>query len=223
MNGLRIILLGMAAVLLSTRAGAQTRSNTLVITSPANGTVVAPGQTITVSITVNSGTYPYGVVVVGGEDAGPGVMEAPASGMSPVSSPSTVSISIAIPTNAFPGKFGITATGATSLGVLQSSYEVVLDVERTDSPVSLRVDPPSFHIQQGQTLQLSVIGVYADGSWHGLTHASSLQMTSSNTAVATVQNGSVTAAGIGNANIQISYAGLTANAPVVVSQSTGIP
>lgn len=223
MNVLRIIFLGMAAALFSTGAGAQARSNALVITSPANGTVVAPGQTISVSITVNSGTYPGGVVVVGGEDGGPGVMEAPASGMSPVSSPSTVSISITIPTNAFPGKFGITATGVSPSGVLQGSYEAVLDVERTDSPVSLRVDPPSFHIQQGQTLQLSVTGVYADGSWHGLTHSSSLQMTSSNTAVATVQNGSVTAAGIGNANIQISYAGLTANAPVVVSQSTVIP
>lgn len=222
MKVLRIIFLGMAAVLLSTGAGAQARSNALVITSPANGTVVAPGQTITVSITVNSGTYPGGVVVVGGEDGGPGVMEAPSSGPSPVSSPSTVSISITIPTNAFPGKFGITATGVNPSGVLQGSFEVVLDVERTDSPVSLRVDPPSFHIQQGQTLQLSVTGVYADGSWHGLTHSSSLQMTSSNTAVVTVQNGSVTATGVGNANIQISYASLTANAPVVVSHSTVI-
>jgi len=212
----------MAAMLLSTGAGAQARSNALVITSPANGTVVAPGQTISVSITVNSGTYPGGVVVVGGEDGGPGVMEAPASGMSPVSSPASVSISITIPTNAFPGKFGITATGVNPSGVLQGSFEVVLDVERTDSPVSLRVDPPSLHIQQGQTLRLSVTGVYADGSWHGLTHSSSLQMTSSNAAVATVQDGSVTAAGIGNANIQISYPGLTANAPVVVSASTVI-
>jgi hypothetical protein len=127
MKILRIIFLGVAAALLSTGAGAQARSNELVISSPANGTVVAPGQTIMVSITVNSGNYPGGVVVVGGEDGGPGVMGAPASGMSPVSSPSAVSIPITIPTNAFPGKFGITATGVDPSGVLALRQGMRLD------------------------------------------------------------------------------------------------
>jgi hypothetical protein len=42
-------------------------------------------------------------------------------------------------------------------------------VERADTPVSLRIDPGSFHIKQGQSLPLTVFEVYADGSWHGLT------------------------------------------------------
>jgi len=217
MKILRIILLGMAAMLLSTGAGAQLRSNALVITSPASGTVVAPGQTISVSVTVNSGTYPSGIGIVGGQDGGTMLTAGPLSGSS------SPTVSVTIPTDAVPGPLGLSATGADSSGNLETSAELMLDVERTDSPVGLRVDPPSFHIQQGQTLQLSVTGVYADGSWHGLTHSSSLQITSSNPAVATVQNGSVTAAGIGNANIQIAYGSLTANAPVVVSNSTVTP
>lgn len=211
-----VLVLGIIAVLSAT-ANAQVESNALVITSPANGTVVAPGQIVTVLVTAKSGTYPGGIVILGGEDGGPSVTQEPASGLAPVTSPSTLSFSVTIPVKTNPGDFTISAAGTDPSGVLQASYDVTLDVERTDSPVSLRVDPPSFHIQQGQSLHLSVIGVYADGSWHGLTHSSNLQMTSSNTAVATVQNGSVTGAGVGNANIQISYANRTANAPVVVT------
>lgn len=208
---------------LSATANAQVESNALVITSPANGTVVAPGQIVTVLVTANSGTYPGGIVILGGEDGGPSVTQEPASGLAPVTSPSALSFSVTIPAKAIPGNFTLSAAGTDPSGVLQTSYDVTLDVERTDAPVSLRVDPPSFHIEQGQSLQLSVIGVYADGSWQGLTHSSKLQTTSSNTAVATVQNGSVTATGVGNANIQISYASLTANASVVVSSNTVNP
>lgn len=202
-------------MLLAAGAGAQVRSNALIITSPANGTVVAPGQVISVSVKVNSGTYPGGIGIVGGQDGGTMVIAGPLSG-------SSLTFSVTIPTDAAPGPLGISATGADSSGNLDASSEVTLDVERTDSPVSLRTDPPSFHIQQGQSLPLNVIGVYADGSWHALTRSARLQMTSTNTSVATVQNGSIVGSSPGNANIRISYASLTANAPVVVSNSTVI-
>jgi len=203
--------IGMMA-LLPAISNAQVESNALVITSPANGTVVAPGQIITVSVTINSGTYPNGIGILGGEDGGPAVMLPPVSGTSPLS------FSVTIPANAFPGKFTISAAGDdSSSGVLQTSYDVTLDVERTDSPVSLRVDPPSMHFQHvGQSLPLNVTGVYADGSWHGLTRSSLLQMTSSNTAIATVTNNSIKAVSPGNATIQVSYGSLTASVPIYV-------
>jgi hypothetical protein len=209
---------GMTAALLSASLNAQAfRGTALVITSPTNGTVVAPGQTITVAVTVNSRTYPHGVAIVGGEDGGPSVMEAPGSGLSSVLGPSTLSFSVTIPTNAFPGRFGISALGPDSSGTVQGSYEVTLDVERTDTPVSLRVDPPSMHFQHvGQSLRLNVIGVYADGSWHGLTQSSRLQMTSSNTGIAAVTNGSIKAVSPGNTTIQVSYGSLTASVPIYV-------
>jgi hypothetical protein len=205
-----------AMALLSMTANAQVDSNALVITSPANGTVVAPGQTITVSVTINSGTYPSGITIIGGEPGGPSVL------LPPVSAASPMSFSVTIPANAFPGTFTISAGGTDPSGVLQTSYDVVLDVERTDSPVSLRVDPPSFHIQEGQSLPVRVVGVYADGSWQGLTQSSRLQLTSSNAAVATVQNGVVTATGVGNADIEISYDTLTTMAAVAVTASTSV-
>lgn len=205
-----------AMAVLSASANAQVESNALVITSPANGTVVAPGQIITVSVTINSGTYPSGIGILGGEAGGPAVMLPPISGASPLS------FSVTIPANAFPGKFTISAAGDdSSSGVLQTSYDVTLDVERTDSPVSLRVDPTSMHFQHvGQSLSLKVTGVYADGSWHGLTHSPLLQMTSSDTAVAKITNGAVKAVSLGNTTIQVKYERLSASVPIYVSQVT---
>lgn len=208
--------IGMVVALFSSATSAQpARGNSLAITSPSGGTVVTPGQTISVSVVVNSGTYPNGIGIVGGQDGGGTMMIAgPLSG-------SSLTFAVTIPADALPGPLGISATGTDASGTLDASAEVSLDVERTDTPVSLRVSPPSFHVQQGQSLPLTVFGVYADGSWQGLTESSRLQTSSSNTVVATVQNGSVVAGEPGNANIQISYDGLTATVPVVVAGSGG--
>jgi hypothetical protein len=86
-----------------------------------------------------------------------------------------------------------------------------------DTPVSLRVDPPSMHFQHvGQSLPLNVTGVYADGSWHGLTHSSLLRMTSSNTVIANITNGSIEAVSPGSATIQVTYGSLTVSVPTYV-------
>jgi hypothetical protein len=216
-----ILLFGFGIMALSPLvSNAQTRSDALVITSPASGTVVAPGQVVTMSVTVNSGTYPSGVAVMGGEDGGPSVMEAPESGLSPVSGPSTLTFSVTIPASSFPGKFGISAAGTNASGILQSSYEITLEVERTDSPVSLRVDPPSLHLRfVGDSVHFTVTGIYQDGSWHGLSQSSALQITSENTAVAIAKDGSIVASGPGNTLIQILYGSATATIAVSVPNS----
>lgn len=213
MKTLAMAVIGIAAVVSSMAARAQLihQGNALVITSPANGTVVNPGETITVLVAVNSGTYPKGVAILGGETSGPGVTAGPLSG-------SSLSFSVTIPANADSGPFQISANGIDSSGNFDASFRVTLDVERTDTPVSLRIDPQSFHIQQGQSLPLTVFGVYADGSWHELTQSSRLQVTSSNTAVAAVQNGTIAGNGAGNAAIQIAYEGVSASASVVVTE-----
>lgn len=206
--------IGIAAVLFSMDVSAAARVYPLVVTAPTNGTVVAPGQTITVSVTVKSGTYPNGVAIIGGQVDGPMVTAGPLSG-------SSLSFSVTIPANANPGLLSITAGGTDSSGTLDSSASVTLDVERTDTPVSLRVDPPSMHFAYlGQSLPLTVIGVYADGSWHGLTQSSILQISSTNTAVATASGGSITASGAGNTTLQISYGSLTATVAVYVPNAS---
>ncbi len=172
-----LAVIGLAALLSASLNAQPFRGTALVITSPKNGTVVASGQTISVSVTVNSGTYPGGIGIVGGQDGGTMVIAGPLSG-------SSLTFSVTIPADAAPGPLGISATGADSSGTLDASTEVTLDVEQTDSPVRLRVDPPSMHFPHvGQSLSLNVTGVYADGSWHGLTRSSLLQMTSGNATI----------------------------------------
>lgn len=206
--------ISITGVILSTATSAQImqQTNALAITSPVNGTVVNPGETITVSVIVNSGTYPKGIAVIGGEAGGPGVMAGPLSG-------SSLSYSVTIPPTADSGPFAISANGIDSAGNFDSSFQVTLDVERTDAPVSLRVDPPSMHFQHvGQSLPLNVTGVYADGSWHGLSQSSLLQMISSNTTIATVTNGTIKAMSPGNTTIQVSYGSLTADVSIYVPE-----
>jgi hypothetical protein len=210
MRTLTLAAIGMTAVLLSGASSGQMiqQGNALVITSPSSGTVVTPGETITTSVTVNSGTYPNGIAIIGGEAGGPGVFAGPLSGPS-------ASFSVTIPANADSGPFQISADGIDSSGNFDSSFPVTLDVEQSGSPTSLRVDPPSIHLQNvGQSLPLTVIGVSANGSWQGLTQSSLLQMTSNNTAIATVQNGAVEASSPGNTDIQVSYGSLTVSIPV---------
>jgi hypothetical protein len=214
MKTLTMAAIGITAVLLSVASSAQIihQGNALVITSPSTGTVVNPGETITISVTVNSGTYPKGIAIIGGEAGGPGVMAGPLSGPSP-------SFSVTIPANADSGPFAISANGIDSSGKFDSSFQVTLDVERSGSLVSLRVDPPTIHFQNvGQSLPLTVIGVSANGSWQGLTHSSLLHITSNDTAIASVQNDSIKASGPGNTHILVSYGRLKVDVPVYVPQ-----
>ena len=104
-----------------------------------------------------------------------------------------------------------------SSGTLDTSAAITLDVEQSGSPASLRVDPPSIHFQNvGQSLPLTVIGLYADGSRQGLTQSSLLQVSSNNTAIATVQDRSIKASSPGNTDIQVSYGSLKVSVPVYV-------
>jgi hypothetical protein len=211
MKTLVMAAIGMAAALVSMDSSGAARFYPLVITAPVNGTVVAPGQSVTITVTVASGyTYPNGVAMFGGQDDGAAVMVGPQS---------SLTFSVTIPTNANSGPLTLTASGTDSSGTLDNSATITVDVEQpsTSTPVSLRVDPPSMHFAYiGQTLPLNLIGVYANGSWQGLTQSSKLQISSANTAIATVTGGSVTSTGTGSTTLQVSYGSLTATVPVSV-------
>lgn len=204
--------IGMAAALISMDSSGAARFYPLVITAPANGTVVAPGQAVTVTVTLASGyTYPNGVALFGGQDDGASVMVGPQA---------SLTFSVTIPSNAISGLLTLTAAGADSSGTLDNSATITVDVEQPSTstpPVSLRVDPASMHFAYiGQTLPLNLIGVYADGSWQGITQSSQMQISSANTSIATVTGGSVTSTGTGNTTLTISYGSLTATVPVYV-------
>ena len=169
----------------------------LQITSPLDGTVVTPGQTISVSVTslVN---ISFKQVFVIAEQPLP---------TSTIASSAPAQFSLLIPQDARPGKYLLTAWGTTTGNQTQGSAPVTIDVERADLPTKLTASKSRIGFQsQGQKVALRIYGTFADGSVLDLSVSSNLAYTSSNARVATVDtNGVVTATAAGNASITATY------------------
>lgn len=186
-------------------------ANSLTITSPATGTVVAPGQVLTVNVSA-SGTYPNGIAIVGGS---------PLITSQGTQTGSNPTFSITIPPNAPAGAFGLSAMGSVSTGALVQSAEVTLDVERPDAPQTLAVQPAEAHLNYvGDSLSLNAaMGTYADGGRFDLRRSSSLQASSSNPNVVIFQGGWLIAAGPGSATVTFTVGTATAQVKVTVPNS----
>jgi hypothetical protein len=181
----------------------------LIIVSPNAGRTIQPGQAVTISVHVPSGTYPYGVGIVGQDPLG-------FAGPSPVVG-STVAFTLTVPAYTPPGPYEITAAAADSIGALVSSNPITLDVERADIPTALLVDPPSVSKRLvGDTLLLTIFGVFAGGQEIDLTHSTKLKFNSENTTVAVVQDGILSAVGVGQTNLDVQYGSITAKISVTV-------
>jgi len=169
----------------------------LQITSPSNGTIVNPGQTLSVSVTSPAGATFTQVDVIG---------EAPI-GISAVGSSLPAQFSLSIPSDIDCGQYRLTAEGTTTTGQTAESASIIIDVERPDLPVSLSTFPSGIFLQQpSQTIPLIVMGTFADGSILDVTGSSYVSYTSGNTAVATVdQHGMVTAVAPGSGYIKATY------------------
>jgi uncharacterized protein YjdB len=194
----RTILLAAATVtLLAFRVGLAGQTQpALQITLPSDGSVVAPGQTISVSVSSPNNTAFKQVFVIGEQPL-------PNSSMA-TSAPA--SFSILIPQGTRPGKYMLTAWGTTTANQLQAS-SITVDVERTDLPTSLTANKTQVSLRsEGQPLPLRISGKFADGSVVDVTASSNLAYTSSNTSVATVNNnGVVIAITAGSASITATY------------------
>jgi hypothetical protein len=182
----------------------------LQITSPAAGTVVNPGQTITVSVTSPANTsFPQVIVLGDGSIGGSGIANSlPAQ------------LSMTIPANIDLGLHGLTAAGGVS-GQLVLSFPAFIDVERMDLPQSLSPNLSGIIFSaQGQQSPIVVFASFSDGSFLDATASSYISYASSNTNVATIDTtGLVTAVGAGNATLTATYAvgGQTVQANVPVS------
>jgi hypothetical protein len=176
--------------------GSKAKTGNLQITSPVNGAVVNPGQTITVAVT--SPTHqPFREVLIVGEGA-----------LSIRSIPSIPGqISLTIPKNISCRRYTITALGATPSGQVIDSIEV--DVERSDLPTSFYTQMPTIGFENlGESLPVKIVANFSDGSSCDVTESSKLIFSSSNANVATVDaTGMVTALGVGNASITATYGG----------------
>ena len=169
----------------------------LQITSPSDGTVVTPGQTISVSVSSANNTAFKQVFVIG---------EQPLP-TSTIANSAPAQFSMLIPQGTRPGKYVLTAVGTTTANQVQPSAAVTVDVERADLPTSLTANKTRVSFDsQGERAPLRISGKFADGSVVDVTASSNLAYTSSNTRVATVNNnGVVIAIAAGSASITATY------------------
>ena len=172
---------------------------TLQITSPSAGTVVNPGQTLTVNITSPTPSAFSGAALVGDN---------------PLGFVGTISalpgqISVTIPSSQIDcGSYFLTVFGTPTSGRGPVSAIVRLDVERPDFPLTISATLPTIIFDfAGEQIPLELFAGFADGTTLSVTASSYVTYSSSNTAVATVDStGLVTAVGPGSGSVTVTYA-----------------
>ena len=169
----------------------------LQISSPAEGTLVNTGQTISVSVSSPANLTFTSIAIIG-----PG-------GPADVNTSAPATFSLTIPSNAVPGSYLLTAVGKTSAGAAVFSKRVAIIVERPDTPTRLSNDIPAIPFQApGDFEYLRISGTFPDGSVVNVTESTYLSFSSSNPAVATVNaKGLVRAVAPGKAIIEAAYSG----------------
>jgi Bacterial Ig-like domain (group 2) len=213
-NGATVLLACVVAVLI---CSAQQSPLTLQITSPIDNTIVAPGQSISITVTSPTNT-PFTAVVVVGE--GP-------LGMTDSTDVLPAQFSLTIPQQIALRTYNLTAEGGvTSDGKPISSNVVHIDVERPDLPLRLnsRRKRIAFASQGGEE-PLGIQAAFADGAYLLVTESSRLTFASSNPAVATVDTrGVVKPVGEGDATITVTYTvanqHVSVSVPVIVPRAT---
>jgi hypothetical protein len=179
----------------------------LSITSPADGSAVTPGQSLAVTV---SATGSFTEVVVVGE--GP-------IGFSKAQTGPTFQFTLPIPARLSPGRYSVTALGASGGGMVNSP-PITISVERADAPVQFDVTPSSLNLPVGEHMPLRVVGTYADGTKLDTTHSASTTYSSDSPGVVTVDGqGSVTAVGPGSGHILVNS---SLSIPVVVPQTFSV-
>ncbi len=205
-----ISLLG--AIALVTLSAAQSPA-ALIIVSPSTGRTIQPGQAVAISVHVASGTYPFGVGIVGQDPLG-------FAGPNPVVG-GIVSLTLAAPANTPPGFYKITAAATDSTGAMVSSKSVTIDVEREDVPTALEADPKLVTMRfVGETTPVTIDGVFPGGRRIQLTRSTKLKFISEHPSVAVAQNGILSAVGVGQTNIDVQYGLISEKLSVTVPAGT---
>jgi fibronectin type 3 domain-containing protein len=180
-----------------------------IITSPATGTTVLAGQSLTISATILAGEFPSGVALLAQDPLG----SAPIQTVSGTS----VSFTLPIPANTPPGPYLITVLGVNSAGAVIPSAQLSVDVEQAAQPSAITAYPTAIFMGSiGDTRTLTVIGSFSGNLQIDISKSSQLTTVSENSAIATAQNGTITGVAIGQTNIDISYGQITLTVPVAV-------
>jgi hypothetical protein len=171
----------------------------LQIDSPADGTVVNPGQTIKVRVTSSTErTWAFVGVLLSIPNVPP----------TEVVHSLPVEFSITIPAKADIGRYSLTAMGRTTAGELEESDSIDIVVERPDMPVSLsELNLTHLYIEaQGSTYPLLILAHFADGNVMDTRESGKVTFSSTDTKIVTVDGtGTAMAVATGTAGIIVSY------------------
>ena len=194
-------------------AGSALRAQTLQITSPADGTVVSPGQVVVVTVAASGAQFNMVTLLARSFPNGNVLTSSP------------YEFSIQIPSDNRLGRFVFTASGTTGPGQVFYSDPISIDVERPDAPISLSVNPSILtNMSVGnQSYIRDVQATFADGSTLNVENSDLTSFECDTPAVATVDaNGMVNAIAPGVASIYVSYGGLSFQVPVTVRQPVAV-
>lgn len=187
--------------------------STLTIQSPAAGTIVSPGQSVTISVSVGPPGVSRDVALVGEIFPEPAVK----------SGSGVLTFDVTVPQLKRMGKTVITAIDITSpppaSGGRVTSPSWFLNVEQPDSPTQVTIDPVQIGFRfVGGERYFTVAGKFLGGAVD-LSRSARVTFRSSDLRIATVSaDGLVTAVGAGRARIDVLYAGaVLAGIPVTIS------
>jgi hypothetical protein len=209
MKTTRLAALVAAALAIAPVCSAQT-PKLLQITSPANGAVVYPGQTVKVTVTspANAQFETLGLL-------------SPITGV-PVVASSPAALLLRVPPTIATGKYPVTVMARTKSG--QSASAIIeISVERPDLPVRLSFlndwQQLEFTVAE-EPFHMNVLATFADGETLEVTESASLTFRSSNPHVATVDRlGAITPVGAGSAVVSAIYTSGGRTVRVAVSVS----
>jgi Bacterial Ig-like domain (group 2) len=197
------------ACLLATTPGEKLNAQpTLRITSPANGTIVHPDETITVTVEETPpGSFQQMIIIPGGPIEFSQVLKGP-----------PWRFSVHVPPSVRPRRYRLTADGVIVPGKGASSRSIDILVERADRLVSLKSDHSMLMFRAvGDLLPLDVSGDFENQTDVDLAESSYIKYASDAPGVATVgPDGLVKATGVGRARITITYRDKSLVVPVTV-------
>jgi hypothetical protein len=181
---------------------------TLRITSPADGSIVNPDQTITVTVEETPPRSFREMVIIGHDPIG----------FSQVLQGPPWRFSVHVPPTTSPRRYMLTADGIIAPGKGASSRGISILVERADGLLSLKADPPLLLFRAvGDLIPLAVMGDFERLTDVNLAESTYIKYASDAPLVATVRpDGVVTAVGTGRAKITVTYRNHSVVVPVTV-------
>jgi Big-like domain-containing protein len=194
--------------------GEGNRDPRLRIDLPRDGAVVAPGDTLQVTVSSPNRTRFVAITIVMEDpiEYDKGATSLPAH------------FAIKIPRDISPGSYSLSATGGRAGGQLVVAV-IEVDIERRELARAIRRRLPQlpqiYFEKRGETRDIELIGDFGNGDFVDVSKSSRVTFESSDTAVASVDtSGTITAVGAGQATVVAWYgprnAGIKASIPVVV-------